>query len=163
MPKKQKPKANTAPFMDQSDLQSSEVNIARKGEIIMELEGTKPGIKHRFRVSRSILRNASDYFSVLLDPIKFGEGIAIEAKLQELYKKSSGPLPSSSLPFIKIADCGELVQASVPTSQIFGLFLKILHDPATSWPVTRSNSINLVALLAIVADRFAAIDSLERT
>lgn len=35
------------------------------------------------------------------------------------------------------------------------ILLKILHDPSTPWPVSRPHSVNLVALLAIVADRFA--------
>jgi len=136
--------------------QPEEVVIAKHGNICLEIKDQKTGLQRRYRCSRNILRNASEYFDVLLNPVKFSEGIAIEARLQELYKDHDGFIPSSKLPTVTIVDVGELPNAGVSTYSLLRLFLRILHDPATPWPVSRSQSVNLVALLAIVADRFAA-------
>ena len=138
---------------------SSEAVISKEGEILLEIEDAMTGAHHHYRCSRTVLRTNSEYFDVLLDPIKFSEGIAIEAKLHELFKQYTdhASTPASKLPAVVVSDVGQLPKACVSSSTVLRLFLKILHDPDTPWPVPRSQSVNLVALLAIVADRLAAI------
>lgn len=147
---------STIVSMDDLEEHSEETVIAKHGDICLKVKDPWTGKECRYICSRTVLRRASDYFDVLLDPVKFSEGVAIEARLQELYKQYDGSISSSELPTVAIADAGELPNASVSTCSVLRLFLRILHDPATPWPVSRSQSVTVVALLAIVADRFAA-------
>ena len=134
------------------------VVIAKHGDVLLEVYDQEVGTKHHYQCSRAVLRNASNYFDVLFDQRKFSEGIAIEAKLQELRQQHHGPAPASRLPSVSFPDLGEFPKASIPANTVFRLCLEILHDPGIAWPtaVGRAQSINLVALLAIVADRFGA-------
>lgn len=136
--------------------QFSEVIIVGNGDVFLEIRDLKTGIDHQYRCSRSILSNASEYFNVLFDPAKFSEGIAIDVKIRKLQNQYDEPIPSSKLPRVYISDVEELPKATYPTNAVITLFLKILHDANTPWPPSRSKSVNLVALLAIVADRFGA-------
>lgn len=133
-----------------------ETVIAKHGDICLKVKDPRTKLEHRYFCSRNVLRTASEYFDVLLDPVKFSEGVAIEARLQELYKQYDGPIPSSDLPTVAVADAGELLNANVSMCSLLRLFLRIIHDPGTPWPVSRSQSVTVVALLAVVADRFAA-------
>ena len=142
--------------LDLPEEQPAEVIIAEHGDIFLEIKDEKIGTACRYRCSRSVLINASGYFDVLFDPAKFSEGIVINKTLQELYRKYDGPIPPSKLPSVSIADVGELPKANPLTKTVIPLFLKILHDPNTPWLASRSQSVNLIALLAIVADRFDA-------
>ena len=135
--------------------QSPEVSITRTGDIFLLINDSRTDRVTRYYCSRNILRSSSEYFRVLLDPEKFSEGIAIEAQLQDIYKTHGGPI-RSKLPTVIVSDFGDLPNASLPTSTVVCQFLKILHDPATPWPVDRSRSVELAALLAIIADRLAA-------
>lgn len=135
---------------------SHEVIIAKHGDICLEIRDQTTGVLQRFCCLRSVLRNASEYFNVLLDPAKFSEGIAIEEKLHMLCRRYDGLIPTYDLPSLVIADIGDLPKTSVSTNVIVKLFLRILHDASTPWPFSRSQSVNIVALLAIVADKFAA-------
>lgn len=143
--------------------QPSEISYAEDGDVVLEIEDPRTKIERRYRCSRSILTSRSEYFNILFDPVKFNEGRATEAKLQGLYTQypDLASMPSSRLPSVVISDVGELPKACASTSTIVSLFLKILHDPATPWPVPKSQSMESLALLAIVADRFAAIRSIR--
>ena len=108
---------------------------------------------------RHKLRYACPYFEVLFDPKKFKEGMTVDARLRELEidEQRYGPAPTSSLPVVAITDVGDLPKTNVSANVVFSLFLYILHTPNGPWSaVTRAQSINLLALLAIVADRFGA-------
>ena len=60
------------------------------------------------------------------------------------------------------ADVGDLPKGCVSTGTVVKLFFDILHDSSTIWPPSlRAESINLVALLAIVADRFACLKTIS--
>ena len=140
-------------------LPPSEVVIAAQGDILLEVKDSRTGLDQRYRCSRAVLRRNSEYFNVLLDPIKFSEGIAIEAKIQELVKQYTdhASIPASKLPAVAVSDIGQLPKGCPSTNTVVRLLFRILHDPATPWPISRLHAINLVAFLAIVADRFAAI------
>ena len=137
----------------------SEVVIAAQGDVLLKVKDSRTGLDQHYRCSRAVLRSNSDYFNVLLDPVKFNEGIAIEAEIQELVKQYTdyASIPASKLPSVTVSDVGQLPKACLSTSTVVRLFFMILHDPATPWPKSRLHAINLVALLAIVADRLAAI------
>lgn len=137
----------------------SEAVIATQGDVLLEVKDSRSGLDQRYRCSRAVLRSNSEYFDVLLDPIKFSEGIAIEAEIQKLVKQYTdyASIPVSKLPTVAVSDVGQLPKACRSASTVIRLFFRILHDPATPWPISRLHAINLVALLAIVADRLAAI------
>ena len=135
------------------------ISITDNGDVNLHIEEPDAGIGCKYRCSRAVLRNHSDYFNVLLDPEKFSEGIAVEANLRELQKHHNGPMstvPATKLPTITIADVGELSEERSICS-VIRIYMDILHNPNMLWPVTRSQSaesVQLIALLAIVADRF---------
>ena len=135
----------------------SSVVISTSGNILLQINDSAMGIQRYYRCSRSVLRSASEYFDVLLDPVKFSEGIAVEARLQDLTRQYNDytSIPASDLPKITVADVGDLPKGCISTATVIALFFQILHDSSTTWPVLRAESVNLVALLSIVADRFA--------
>lgn len=140
----------------------STVVISNDGDILIQIEN--PTSDRCYRCSRNVLRSVSEYFNVLLDPAKFSEGNAIEARLRDLTRQytDSAAMPASELPKA-IIDVGDLPKRCVSTgtaSMVITLFFKILHDSSTTWPVPRAESINLVALLSIVADRFACLHAI---
>lgn len=143
--------------------QPSEVTIAEDGDVILQIEDSRAGIERRYRCLRSVLSSKSEYFDILFDPVKFSEGRATEAKLQELLRQYpySVSIPSSKLPSIVVSDIGELPKACATTSIVVGLFLKILHDPTTTWSVPKFQSVESVALLAIIADRTVATKTIR--
>ncbi|KAL6720515.1 hypothetical protein ACLMJK_002439 [Lecanora helva] len=155
MPRRPKPSGNNFPEI--SGEPPFEFIIAERGDILLEIRDKTSGQDYCFRCSRNVLSSASGYFDVLFDPAKFSEGIAIHKELQALYKQHDGPIPASKLPRVSVADLGELPNGgSLPPILAVTTFLKILQDPNTTWPVDRFQSLNLVALLAIIADRFDA-------
>ena len=148
-----------APFPEAT---SSTVVISSAGDILIQIKDPTTLIDYCYRCSRDVLRSASEYFNVLLDPVKFSEGIAIEASLQDLIRQynDSATIPASELPKAIVADAGDLPKGCVSTGTVVRLFFKILHDPSTTWPVLRTESVNLIALLSIVADRFACLNTI---
>ena len=134
----------------------SSVVISTSGDVLLQINDSVLGIERYYRCIRGVLRNASEYFDVLLDPVKFSEGIAVEARLQDLRRQynDSTSIPASDLPKVIVADVGDLPKGCISTATVIALFFRILHDSSTNWPVLRAESVNLVALLSIVADRF---------
>ena len=151
--------AALAPFPETTP---SLVVIASDGDVSIQINDLATRSEHCYRCSRNVLRSTSKYFNVLLDPLKFSEGIAIEARLQDLTKQycDSTTIPTSELPKIIVADVGDLPKGCMWTGAVVSLFFRILHDPSTPWPVLRSQSVNLIALLSIVSDRFACLNAI---
>lgn len=139
---------------------SSTVVISSDGDILLQIKDPTTNIDRCYRCSRNVLRGASEYFNVLLDPVKFSEGIAIEARIRDLARQyyNSGTIPEPELPRVVVADVGDLPKGCVSRGTVVRLFFKILHDPSTAWPALRKESVNVIALLSIVADRFACLD-----
>ena len=161
MPRVAAVSVNLSPTQDGE--KASEVIIASGGDVCLQIEDPKTKSEHRYRCSIAVLTGNSEYFRVLLDPGKFSEGRATEARLQEMYKlyKNTAFIPTSELPTIQVSDVGELPEAGVSAKAIVQLFLGILHDPSTTWPFPKSQGINVIALLAIVADRLAATEAVQ--
>lgn len=143
---------------------SSSVVSSNDGDILIQIKDPTTSTDQCYRCSRNVLRGASEYFHVLLDPTKFSEGIAIEAKLQDLSRRynDTASIHASELPKAIIADFDDLPQGCISTGTVVRLFFNILHDPSTAWPVLRAQSVGLVALLSIVSDRFACFDTIAQ-
>ena len=142
-----------------NDEQSSErmkdpVIIDPNGDLLLRLRHPAMGTDYIYRVSTTALRQASHYFNVLLDASKFSEGITVDKRLRAIRGKHGEreAIPSAELPKIFVSDIGQ-VPEGVSTDSVVVLFLRILHNENASWPTPR---LSFVALLAIVADRFAA-------
>ncbi|MCJ1468551.1 hypothetical protein MMC07_007180 [Pseudocyphellaria aurata] len=128
------------------------VDICAGGDLLLHVEHYNN--VQVYRVSMAVLRKASAYFDVLLDPNKFSEGAAVQKQLQELTRSHANvaSVPTSDLPHVSISDCGQVPNAKISESA-FKLFLNILHDSATSVCMPHTHSI---AILALIADRFDA-------
>ena len=134
--------------------------LATSGDVLLVFKDPITGSDVRYLCSRAVLRSTSEYFNVLLHTSKFSEGIAVNEKMRDLIKQygDCSTIPASKMPTVNVSDVCHLPKASGPsTSTVVGLFFRILHDTNTPWPKSRSDPINLVALLAILADRLAAI------
>lgn len=136
---------------------SSIVVISNDGDILIQFKDPTLCTDRCYRCSRNVLRSASEYFNVLLDPIKFSEGIAVEARIQDLARRYNdfATIAAYELPRALVTDVGDLPMGCVSTDTVVALFFKILHDSSTTWPFQRAKSVPLLALLSIVADRFA--------
>ena len=144
-----------------SDADPPAVSICDKGDILVHISDSHAQADHYYRCSREVLRRTSEYFNVLLDPVKFSEGIAVEARIQDLTRQytDAATIPVSELPKVVVSDVGDFPRSYISSGTVIRLFFEILHDPSTPWPVPRAQSINLVALLSIIADRFDCLNT----
>ena len=149
--------ATPEPF---SDADPPTVSICDKGDILIHISDPNAQADHHYRCSREVLRRTSEYFNVLLDPVKFSEGIAVEERIQELTRQynDTATIPASELPKVVVSDVGDIPKGCNSSGIVIRLFFEILHDPSTTWPVPRAQSINLIALLSIIADRFDCLN-----
>ena len=128
---------------------------AIEGDLILKVKDTGLDTYCSYLVNRQQLCDTSPYFSTLLNPTKFMEGIELDGKMRELVKKHGkhGSIPMKDIPVILLEDIGE-IPATVRAEEAFTLFLCILHKPV----LPRSPpGWSLLAILAIIADRFDAI------
>ena len=139
---------------------SSTLVISQEGDILIQIKHPDVGTDRCYRCSRDRLRSTSEYFNVLLNPTKFSEGIAAETRLQDLKRQYKDPatIPAPELPKLVVTDIGDLPKACRSADTVVTLLFKILHDCPTKPPTRQAESVNLLALLAIVADRFACAD-----
>ena len=138
--------------------------IAPMGDVFIVIKDPRTDFDVRYLCSRAVLREHSEYFNALLDSTKFSEGRAVEAKLQELATEYSDyfSTPASKLPTVAVSDVCQLPKAADQTaSTVIKLFLDILHPLHTPWPKSRLEPINVVALLAILADRLGAVNTVR--
>ena len=144
-----------------SDADQSTVSICNKGDILIHIGYSHAQADHYYRCSREVLRRISEYFNVLLDPVKFSEGIAVEARIQDLTRQynDTATIPASELPKVVVSDVGDIPKGYNSSGTVIRLFFEILHDPSTPWPVPRAQSVNLIALLSIIADRFDCLNT----
>ena len=139
-----------------SSRKNNTVTVSDQGDLILQIDDGSTAKSICYRVSSAILRRASGYFDVLLDPNKFSEGIVTSmaaAKLEKEYPDIS-LVPASSLPKVQVSDVGQF-PIGMSNKHVLTHFFKILHDP-------QYHSLNIAtplvtALLAVVADRFDAV------
>ena len=129
----------------------------RNGAPDLVLEVPKPGanVPHYYLVSSHVLRTASSYFRVLLDPSKFNEGASFDTALRALLEKH-GNLQSISpedLPRIKITDFGQLPRKP-KLDEAMTLYLSILHKTDRFCNIP---TLHPLAVMAIIADRFDTV------
>lgn len=129
------------------------VKIDSAGDLLVKIWDEVQDQAIAYRVSSSILRNASAYFETLLDPSKFSEGLSFNAILGKLrtQDKDISSVPTTALPVVLISDAGVL-SAGASNQDVVTHFFKILHK-LKHVPV--KNCLTHIAQLTIVADRFA--------
>ena len=110
-----------------------------------------------FQVSATCLQNASPYFSNLLHPSKFAEGVAVWERLNKLGNTTVGEICVDELPKVKISDLGRTSLVK-NVKNLAADFLHIIHGR----PLTDSPALAKLANLAVVADRFDAVPHLTR-
>ena len=139
----------------------SVINIVADGNLLLRIEDPAKKDYNYYRVFTNILRQKSAYFDRLLDPSKFSEGVKVKEKLavldQEYNQLEPSEIPTGLLPIISISDVGHFPKFA-SNKPALSRFFEILHRPGTNIPLMSSAPSK--ALLAVVADRFAAIDAL---
>lgn len=138
------------------------VDIVGSGDLILQTADNGCGTTHSYRVSTTSLRRASAYFDNLLDPRKFNEGATVNARLTTLQEKYSSvsQAPTTDLPFIRIADLGQLPKGACCGSTI-ERFLDILHATIPSLTTLAIPTTHDLSLLAIIADRFSSLSPIS--
>lgn len=138
------------------------VPISVAGNLLLQVEDAAKQQILYYRVSSNSLRSSSRYFNNLLDPQKFSEGVKFEEDLVELIDQFGGfaSVPTTALPVVKIADIGQ-ISKTASNKSVLTQFLSILHENNYS-PDTFSSSMNTLAMLAIIGDRFDAIGSIRQ-
>lgn len=133
----------------------------KNGDLVLQIEHANASLDitlHSFRVSTTALKAKSKHFERLLEAGRFGEGQQIISQHEALLKKftSLALVPATELPVIKIEDLGR-ISAVKSIRPLLTDFLLILHDQDTQATPPVSNLANL----AIVADRFDALDAVK--
>lgn len=148
------------PLLQKKTIESPAV-VSANGDLVLHLQEIRLGLDTFYRVEMDILRRKSAYFEALLDPYKFSEGASIHAQLAILRERHGSKIVYSSilfsdLPLVKITDLGPIPREGA--SEAFQEFLCILHGCNSVRHDFKSRS---TALLAILADRFAAIKPIK--
>ena len=131
---------------------------------MLHLKDAGLGLDERYRVSVKYLRKNSQYYDSMLDVEKFAEGIAIKKRLEELstkYGPSTTP-PLDELPMIAMPEIPEINHRVASTITLLDLFLFILHDETPPWPFRSPESMQSLAQLMLIADRFSAVEVTKR-
>ena len=133
----------------------------KNGDLVLQIEHANASLDvtlHSFRVSTTALKAKSKYFERLLEAGRFGEGQQIITQHETLLKKfgSLALAPAAELPVVRIEDLGR-ISAVKSIRPLLTDFLLILHDQDTQATPPVSNLANL----AIVADRFDALDAVK--
>lgn len=134
---------------------------SKNGDLVLQVKhgNALPGSTvHSFRVSISALKAKSKYFERLLETGRFGEGQQIASQHDQLLQKFQdlSLAPDEELPVIRIEDIGR-ISAVKSIRPLLTDFLLILHGQDTQATPPVSNLANL----AIVADRFDALDAVK--
>lgn len=144
------------PSEDHKDRVSHIVDIELHGDVVLNIKHEKTD--HQFRVNTAALKTTSKYFAGLLQG-RFGESDRIEKSHASLREKYGSPAksPALELPVIHIEDIGRISTVKSIEPLCIDL-LNILHgtEPQTSLPPVAN-----LANLAIVADRFDALDAVR--
>ena len=131
------------------------------GDLLLQIEDTTEEDSVYYRVSSVILKMNSAYFDKLLDSSKFSEGERVSRRIEDLRNCNSdwSVISTSVLPQVSISYVGQFPKG-VSNRPILRKFFEILSFP-NERPPDLSGTLS-IALLAVVADRFGAIDSVAR-
>jgi len=136
--------------------------MAPAGDLILSVSQGEGELEFRYRVDSSALKANSRYFENLLSD-RFNEGQQLSAALAQLNtegQSSFAETPIAKLPHISLVNVGRIALSK--TSNIQNLvadFLRAVHglDLAVATPPVPN-----LANLAVVADRFDAVECLAR-
>lgn len=155
---------NWCPLRENPPSDSSEIVVAdENGDVVLHLQDSAKGMDTRIRCSSQKLRKASSYFEVLLDPTKFSTGINLGQKIQQLAITFGEEvlLPVDKLPVVLIQDAGEMPPNNDHSRLAIATFFEALHQDSKknleSWERDGLHESLILALVAILADHFAAI------
>lgn len=152
--------ADKAPNV-QSDRSSHVATIDEDGDIVVAIKHASGDAIHnaQLRLRSSSLRTKSKYFDRVLQTDRFGEGAHVQERhtaLREQYPTFRA-VPADKLPILNIEELGRIssVRSIAP---LLSDFFSILggKDISTAIPVAN------LANLAIVGDRFDALDALRQ-
>jgi hypothetical protein len=138
------------------------VVIDPDGDILLQVsDQAYPTLTAAFRVSTERLKSSSSYFNNLLAP-KFREGVNLEAQFKQLSTQYGDlkDIPEAELPNISVKNIGRIGKVKHFRSLVTDFF-RILHGLSI---VNGNISIPIANLanLAIVADRFDALNTLQK-
>ena len=174
MPKPDEPQGTIRTVEDECTLCSRQhrdsSNIATSliteftGDVVLHFLDSNAAVDCRYRCSRDLLRQASAYFDVLLDPAKFQEGREVQRKLDALLKahRNIASLPVDTLPVVLIRDIGDIPAKDNHRHLALRLFLDAIQGAKSGMMILgkalgdSAHALSLAVLLAIIADRFEA-------
>jgi hypothetical protein len=134
--------------------------IASGGDLILDVSQEEGGQQFAYRVDSKTLRSTSRYFDNLLSD-RFSEGQQLIAALEAL--KIAGysdvaDAPLDALPHIPIVNVGRIAVSKASNIQnLTADFLRAVHG---QYLAVATPPVANLANLAVVADRFDAVDSL---
>ncbi|KAF1986795.1 hypothetical protein K402DRAFT_354886 [Aulographum hederae CBS 113979] len=147
---------------DRVDLEpeSAIIIISPRGDLILNVHDDSREEVFSYRVEAGCLRPASHYFANLLHPSKFWEGVSIANKLEDLLELygTIEDVDTKLLPRVDILDIGSISNVTT-IRNIAADFFRALHGMDLSTP---SPPVVNIANLAIVADRFNAVQAFAR-
>lgn len=136
--------------------------IAPNGDLILDVSQEESSKQYSYRVDSKTLQQNSRYFENLLSG-RFSEGQKLAAALKELNLAGHASLedaPIETLPRIPIVNAGRIAISKASSIRtLVADFLRAIHGLDLAVP---NPPIANIANLAVVADRFDAVDCVAR-
>ncbi|KAF2995270.1 hypothetical protein E8E13_004115 [Curvularia kusanoi] len=138
------------------------LDIAPSGDLVLNVSQEEGSQVYSYRVDSKTLQQNSRYFENLLSE-RFSEGQKLAAALNELKLAGHASLdraPTNSLPRIAIINAGRIaISKASSIRNLVADFLRALHGLDLAVP---NPPIANIANLAVVADRFDAVDCVAK-
>lgn len=136
------------------------IEISPQGDLVLSLFDHGKRQTYKYRVEADRLRQSSPYFARLLHPDKFAEGLRVSKEIAALRSKYTQirNVPIVELPVVVLSDLGRISKVN-SVKMLAADFLRVLHGQELSTP---NPPVPNLANLAIVADRFDAVEPLSR-
>ncbi|KAJ4987107.1 hydroxyproline-rich glycoprotein [Stagonosporopsis vannaccii] len=136
--------------------------IARNGDLILDVSQEESSRQYSYRVDSETLQRNSRYFENLLSE-RFSEGQKLAAALKELNLAGHATpedAPLQVLPRISIVNAGRIaISKASSIRNLVADFLRAIHGLDLAVP---NPPVANIANLAVVADRFDAVDCVAR-
>ena len=136
--------------------------IAPSGDLILDVSQEEGSQVYLYRVDSNTLQQNSRYFENLLSE-RFSEGQKLAAALSDLKLAGHASLedaPTNSLPHISIVNAGRIaISKASSIRNLVADFLRAIHGLDLAVP---SPPVANIANLAVVADRFDAVECVAR-